>query len=431
MPLRNDARPQSRIALAFVGTVVPDEPRYRTQAFNRAGNNFQYQLITGLGHELPADVEVFAVQPIASSAGGTARWIKARREPLDSRNTVQLLAFPNLTPLKQIIIGLEVLSCLARWGWRNRTMQERVVLTYNLTVPPGLFTLIGARIARAKAVVSVNDIYVSGETVRPSVLRRLDVRLQRWLLPRFDGRFAVSDQIAKDFFPGRSYIRVEGGVDPLFLERTRRGGDAQRGASELFVMAYAGELDRTNGIPIMLEAFRISRRDDFRLRIAGSGELRGTVEEAARHDPRIEYLGLIDHEQVAHLYRSADLLLNIRVTKMMDTRYFFPSKLIEYIASGVPTITTNVAHVEDEFKDLVYVLHDESPDGLARLISVIASLRPEERADRARKARELAEQSYSWKAQSARIARYLRDVVLASSTTRPAECAPDQPTTRR
>jgi glycosyltransferase involved in cell wall biosynthesis len=311
------------------------------------------------------------------------------------------------------VLGLDVLFGLVVWGWRKREVPNRVVLTYNLAVPPGLFTLLGARLARAKAMVSVNDINVPGQTVPASLLWRLDVRLQRWLLPRFDGHLAVSDQIAKDFFPGRSYVRVEGGIDTNFLERTRRTSDETCGTGGSFVLGFAGWLNEANGVQIVLAAFALLRRQDFRLRIAGAGPLRAAVEEATQRDPRIEYLGILDADGVADLYRTVDLLLNIRLTKTIDTRYFFASKLIEYLASGVPTITTSFAHVEEEFAGLVYVLRDESAHGLAELLSFVASQSQEERSNLAHKARAYAATNKSWDAQSAKVARYLREDVLA------------------
>src|SRR5437879_980861 len=201
--MTSDERQPTRsraFALAFVGTVVPDEPRYRTPAFNRAGNNSQYQLVKGLSGEGISDIEVFSARPIPAFPRSQKLWATSTVEQFDSAISVRLLPFPNITPLKQIVIGLGVLGGLAQWGWRKRGMNDRVVLTYNLSVPPGLFTWIGARLARAKAVAFVNDVYVSGVTVPGSTLRRIDVWLQRWILPRFDGHLVVSDHIAADFF---------------------------------------------------------------------------------------------------------------------------------------------------------------------------------------------------------------------------------------
>jgi glycosyltransferase involved in cell wall biosynthesis len=419
------------IALAFVGTVVPDEPRYRTPAFNRAGNNSQHQLVKGLSAEGISDIEVFSALPIPAFPRSRKLWSTSAVEQLDPGIRVRLLAFPNVTPLKQILIGLGVLGGLAWWGWRKRSTNDRVVLTYNLSVPPGPFTWIGARLARAKAVAFVNDVYVSGVTVPGSTLRRFDVWLQRWILPRFDGHLVVSDDIAADFFPGLPYLRIEGGVAPAFFEWTSRTHGTPREPGKPFVMVYAGELDQINGIPILLEALRISRRDNLRLRVAGAGPLLQVVQNAALQDSRIEYLGLLDHNAVAKLYASADLLLNVRLTKAIDTRYFFPSKLVEYLASGVPTLTTNVGHIGSEFAGTVYVLDDESPNGLAELLRHVASQEPDVRSARAQKARELAERHYSWKAQAARIAAYLRNVVLTGGVTRSAANGPSQPHTRR
>jgi glycosyltransferase involved in cell wall biosynthesis len=411
----------SSIALAFVGTVVPDEPQYRSSAFNPAGNNFQYQLIRGLARNGISDIEVFSARPIASFPRSTTAWVASQRERLEPNITLRLLPFPNLTPLKQLVLGLDVLYELLRWGLRKRKAHSRVVFTYNLSVPPGAFTLLGARLVRAKALVSVNDINIPGETVPGSALWRFDLRLQRWLLPMFDGHLVVSDDIAKDFFPGRPYIRVEGGVDTAFLERTRPTGQRPKPRDARFALAFAGWLNEPNGVPLILSAFRMVRSHDFRLRIAGSGPLQAMVEEAAQADPRVEYLGMLDGAGVAALYADSDVLLNIRLTQAVNTRYFFPTKLIEYLASGVPTITTRVGQFEDTFKDLAYLLHDESPSALAELLLFVASRSPTERSNLAARARAYVSTHQTWEIQGAKVADYVRQVLGDTRRTHAAQ----------
>jgi glycosyltransferase involved in cell wall biosynthesis len=401
----------AEVALAFIGTVVPDEPRYKSSAFHRGGNNVQFQLIRGLGREGMSDIEILSARPIPSFPRSSTVWVPARWERLDDFS-VRLIPFVNVTPLKQLLIGLEVLFCLIQWGWRKRSARHRLVLTYNLAVPPGLFTLLGARIARAKAVVSVNDINIPGETVPSSALWRIDMHLQRWLLPRFDGYLAVAKEIAEDFFPGRQFARVEGGVDQTFFERTARTVETATTLRDSFVIVSAGWLNKANGIPVMLAAFDALQSPGVRLRIAGSGPLQGVVEEAAQRDSRIDYLGSLDSEGVAELYRTADVLLNIRLTRVIDTRYFFPGKLIEYLASGVPTITTSVAHVEQEYVGLVYLLREESAEALAELLSLVRSKPLEERVALGQRARAYAAANLTWEAQAAKVAKYLREVVL-------------------
>ena len=400
------------IALAFVGTVVPDMPAYRSAAFNRAGNMFQMQLVRGLARSGLFDIEVFSARPVPSYPKNQTLWFPPGRERLDQGVPVRLLPFLNVTPFKQIVLGFAVLFSLVVWAWRKRA-HKRVVLTYNLSVPPGAFTLLAARLVGAKAVVSVNDVNVPGQTVPRSALFRFDFLLQRWLLPRFDGHLVVADQIAKDFFPGRPYMRVEGGVDSAFLDRTQRRDDRTKQKARL-VLAFAGWLNEANGIPLILDAFEVALGRDLRLKIAGAGPLQAVAEEAARRDPRIEFLGLLDSAGVADLYAQADVLLNIRLTKAIDTRYFFPSKLIEYLGSGVPTITTRVARTETEFAGLAYLLTDETPRGLADLISFVASRSPDERSQLARRARAYVSAHKTWGEQAAKVARYLHQVVGGS-----------------
>jgi glycosyltransferase involved in cell wall biosynthesis len=403
------------IAVAFVGTAVPDSPKYRSAAFNRAGNTFQTKLIQGIARSGLPDVEVFSARPVPSYPRAPKIWFAGGRDRLDDRIIVRLLPFLNVTPIKQAMLGLDVVFSLLGWAWRKRE-QERIVLSFNLTVPPAALTLFAARLVRAKAVVSVNDVNVPGETVPTTSLFRLDFALQRWLMPRFDGHLVVADRIARDFFPGRRYVRIEGGVDTEFLESTQRGG-ASSATDRPLVLAFAGTLNEVNGVPLILGAMQRLRDTNLQLRIAGGGPLQEMVLEAARQDPRISFVGMLDTAAVADLYKHADVLLNVRLTTAVDTRYFFPSKLIEYLGSGVPTITTRVAHADTEFAGLVYVLGEESPQALADLLNEVASLQPEERWKLGRLARTYVTTYKTWDVQSAKAAEYLGSLVGGSVAT--------------
>jgi len=406
------------IAVAFVGAVVPDSSQYRSAAFNRAGNSFQTKLIQGLARSGLPDVEVFSVRPVPSYPKSPVIWFAGGRDRLDDRIILRLLPFLNLTPIKQVMIGLDVVFTLLSWAWRKRK-QKRIVLTYNLSVPPAALTLFAARLVRAKAVVSVNDVNVPGETVPNTLLFRLDFAVQRWLMPRFDGHLVVADRIARDFFPGRRYVRIEGGVDREFLESTERG-DAGSAHSPL-VLAFAGTLNEVNGVRLILGAMQRLRDNNLHLRIAGGGPLEEMVRDAARQDPRIDFMGMLDTAALADFYKHADVLLNIRLTTAVDTRYFFPSKLIEYLGSGVPTVTTRVAHADSEFAGLVYLLGEESPQGLADLLNNVASLQAEERWELGRLARTYVTTYKTWEVQSAKAAEYLCSLMGGSVAT-------DQPT---
>jgi glycosyltransferase involved in cell wall biosynthesis len=104
------------------------------------------------------------------------------------------------------------------------------------------------------------------------------------------------------------------------------------------------------------------------------------------------------------------VLLNIRLTRRIETTYYFPSKLMEYLASGAPVITTCPGHVRDEFSELAFLVEDESAEGLADVIRAVAAMPGTERDSRARKARAFMAEHRTWTAQAKRIVEFLKDL---------------------
>lgn len=396
-----------------MGVVVPDEPEFHNAAFSRAGQMFQQNLLLALKHAGLTPSIVLSVRPIPSFPRSRRILIGGGVTYLPEETCVHLLPFFNITPLKQITIGLSVLWSLLRWGWRTRCTPYRVVYTYNLSVPPGLFTLLGARLIGAKALVSLNDINVPGQTASATPACRLDFWLHRVLIPRFDGLVVVTKRIVDDFAPGKSYICVEGGVEKKILDQTDEARRTKKPPATPFTLVFAGSLREINGVLVLLEAFSLLAGQHYRLRIAGGGSLAQKVREAAAKDPRIEYRGFLSFDEVLTLYTTADVLLNIRLTKMLNTRYFFPSKLMEYLASGTPVITTCTGHVEEEFADIAYLLKDESPQGLAEIIRAVASLDPQVRMEMGRKARAYMVANKSWDTQGRKVVRFIRSQLLS------------------
>jgi glycosyltransferase involved in cell wall biosynthesis len=397
------------IALAFVGTTVPDTPEFSSEAaFSRAGALYQNELLASLQKAGLSPSLVLSVPPLHSVVHGNRRlWSRARKVPLASGLVATLPSFPNVTPAKQVVIGVQTMHHLARWAWRERT-RPRAVLTYNLSVPPGLFTWLSARATGSVAIASLADVDVPGQSVPDSLWYRIDHGIQRRLIPRFDGLTVVSDAIRDDLAGGRPTLRLEGGVSRRMLQELPH---ANRTENDPFTVTAAGSLTEVNGIRLLLAALRTMPDFRMRVRIAGSGPLEQEVRKAASLDSRIEFLGLVGHDRVLELYASSDLLLNVRLTRALHTRWFFPSKLLEYLASGTAVLSTCTGHVEEEFGTFVYLLREESPGALGATLLQIASLPPEERRRRGRDARDYMLRHKSWDAQGIRLAEFIRSIV--------------------
>ena len=83
----------------------------------------------------------------------------------------------------------------------------------------------------------------------------------------------------------------------------------------------------------------------------------------------------------------ADLLINPRPTHEEFTRYSFPSKNMEYMATGTPVLTTDLPGMPEEYKQYVYLLKDETEDGVCQALIQIFKEPDKERSEKGKKAK--------------------------------------------
>ncbi len=403
--------PPRSVEVLFVGCVVPDEPRFRTPAFSRAGVMFQLNVLDSLTRVGVSICRAVSFKPVPSFPRGRPLWVARETAVTASGIELRLLPFVNLTPLKQLSLGLGVGWEILKWSLAHRTGKHRVVISYNLSVPPGLCTYVASRLARVKVVAFLSDIDVPGQTVPATLLRRFDYRLHRLLIPRLDGRVVVADSIAETFAKGKSYLRAEGGVGAEMLDRMQRSRAAPPKESGRIRIVLAGRLDETNGVKLMLDASELLLGDRYEFWIAGSGPLSELVAEAAGRDPRIVYAGFLPLDELYSLYLSADVLVNARITQDLNTRFFFPSKLLEFMATGIPVISTCSGHIETDFGHALFLLREETPQALASLIERVSTLPHDIRVGVGKVARDCILATKTWTVQGQRIADYLHSVV--------------------
>lgn len=401
----NDTDP----VVAFVGVLADNEPTAHGDAFNRAGQMFQEGLLHGLAAAgLPANI-ILGLEPIPAFPRSKRLASRGGTFTIAGGRVVHRLPFLNIHPLKWLTAGVSVLAALVSWSWKHRG-KRRIVHTVNLSMPPGLFVWIAGRLTGAKTLVSVLDVFRPGELVPDTLFRRWDFAMHRWLLPRYDGLMIISSAIATDFVPGRRVCLVEGGIPSQAFagsapERARPAG------GDIFRIVLAGSLEPYNGVLVALDAVQ-HLPPGYELVFAGKGALATRVRDAAARDARIIYRGFLEFSEVLELYRSADLVLSFRLTLTLDTRYFFPSKLMELLASGTPVLSTCTGHVEEAYGGLLYLLRDETAQAAAERIVEISRIPVTERRALASKARAFMLAEKTWERQGERLAEYIRTELL-------------------
>lgn len=140
---------------------------------------------------------------------------------------------------------------------------------------------------------------------------------------------------------------------------------------------YAGLLDVRYGVKAMVEAFLIANVEGAELHIFGNGAYAEELAQVAEQHENIVYHGNVLNTEVVKAELEASLLINPRPTDEEFTKYSFPSKNLEYMASGTAVLTTNLPGMPDEYRPYVYLFDDESIEGMANTMKALLCSAPE------------------------------------------------------
>ncbi|HEV8409463.1 MAG TPA: glycosyltransferase [Gemmatimonadaceae bacterium] len=401
-------------AIVVVGTLPHGISTTENAAESAAGVRFQRAVIATLRHHDLA-VSVVSLRPVVSYPRSSQVLFRAADETIENGVDVRQVGFLNLRILKTVTAAATAFGSLLRWARAHRH-ERRIMLFYNAYNPSCWAGIAAARITGSTVMAIVADVHVPGSgDVGGSLFRRIEHRIAVAGLRRMDAILPLTRATAEDWAPGVPFQQFDGGVpdDMLSLASSSTAADRKRdtstatGEDNAFVVVYSGRLSELGGIELLLNAFGRITDTRFRLVVTGRGELESLVRAAVERDHRIRYLGFVEREHLLEIYQSADLLVNPHSTTLLSARYVFPSKLLEYIASGRPVLTTATPEIADEYRDLCSVIAVESADAVAGDIQRIAREPESTRLARSAAARQTVIDRRGWAIQGDRLVSFL------------------------
>ena len=330
-----------------------------------------------------------------------------------------ILPHINLTILKHATRFSACLASIARWLHNHESDDGRVVVVYAMHSPHVAAAISATGVLGGKVVLIVPDLpRFMDMTIKRSLLRRfakqIDGLILKRLVGRVDGLVVLTKQIGKELSREIPTIVVEGMVSDNDLAVQEGDSNLTCSTSERSkVLMYAGILSREYGLDILLEALRYLPAKDIELQLYGRGDMESEIRRQARKDPRIIFGGFIPNAEILKLEKKATVLVNVRRSSDAYTSYSFPSKMLEYMSSGRPVITTALPGIPEEYYEHLFVLLDETPQGLAELLSDVLSRAPEELTAFGVKARRFVEENKNWLSQSEKIYGLLKTVVAS------------------
>lgn len=323
------------------------------------------------------------------------------------------VGFINLPIVRQLIISRKVRKCLRQWI-KESSPENRVIITYS-TNPMSMTPVIRIkkRYKDVKAVLVVGDLIgdkgidIKRKGIFNTLLNHYYTKGARQI-KRFDGYIFVSKYMAEELgVQEKPNIVIEGVYD--------NEGDTYKIQDEnndesLKVVFHAGALERKYGVFNLIDAFSRIKNSDYRLWLAGASTESDRIKQYCVEDSRIHYYGFISPQQVQELQGRATVIVNPRTNEGEYTKYSFPSKTMEGLASGKPFIGCRLKGIPCEYFEYINVPEDERPESLMRKIVELCELSKAERDRLGMKSREFITQEKSCRKQGIKIYEFLKTI---------------------
>jgi len=402
--------------VTLLGFTLPDELMAEILELDPAmpiqTHNFAWRLVGALRHA-GVDVTLLSSSPVSSYPRMPR--VLFRGGPIAADGTHgRSLGFVNLLGAKHVT---RFLSCLWFGTRALRRWRPQVLLIHGVHSPHLWFGVLARRLAGVRAVVVLTDppgVVLPSDGPISRTLKSLDVRLVRSALRAMDGVIALTAPLAHDYAPRAPRLVLEGISDTQPKQRRH----APSRSSSRITLLYAGGLSTSYGVDRLVEAVKGIDLPGLRLRTLGKGELAGWIDAEAGADPRIAPTEFLPRADVLAAYRSADLLVQPRPVDQDFVRYSFPSKLLEYLASGTPVLTTRLSGIPGDYEGHVSWIDDDSTEGIRTAIATALDTPRDELIERGRDAAEFVRSTRGPAAQGRRMREFLGSVLSRGAENR-------------
>lgn len=328
----------------------------------------KYNLLLAEGlATLDANIKLISSRPINRTVTNKI-WFKGEKE---FANGIEFsyVPFINYPALRSFSVFAAVFFKLLFSSNKNK---NTVVICDALNIIASIAALMASYIKGYKTVGIVTDVpcYFSYAD-KISITQKLNL----WIMKKFRGYLLLTEQMNEIVNPqNRPHIVLEGHADVSMkqVENCLEEKYPKR------VCLYAGSLMKIYGIENLVRGFVKAEIPNTELHIYGDGDFRKELEELARENDSVKYMGVAPNSDIVKAELKATLLVNPRPTNEDYTKYSFPSKNMEYMASGTPVLTTELPGMPEDHKPYVFFIKDETADGIAETLRNVLEKTPEQ-----------------------------------------------------
>ena len=336
---------------------------------DNAAHKFQDGLIDGLNYYFD-NINIFS-QPNTRKFPFLSRKILFKTTRYDTGFSVGFLNIPLINHCSRFIM-LFYFLLKSRVKIRNS-----VLIVYSLHSPflisVVLFKYFINRKQRTVLIIPDLPQYMSGnKNLGYKILKRIDRFIIYKSIGFFDSYVLITESMISRLPINNKPYSILEGIYKSELNQSKLTKESDR------VLLYTGNLDQRYGLFNLLDAFMLLPNANFRLWLCGSGNSVGYITKCVEEDNRIVFFGQKKHDEILDLQRRAWVVINPRMSDAEYVNFSFPSKIIEYFASGTPTLMYNLPGIPLEYYDYCYLIHGNSVNDLRNSIVNTLSKHPSE-----------------------------------------------------
>lgn len=376
--------------IAFVGGIFPKENieeilKNSSGVVQSAADALQKSFLEGLG-AYDLDVEIINLPFLGSYPKRYKKLFSPSNEftvksNYGNRNIIhgKNVRYFNLSLVKYDFIYRACKKTLLSWAEDNSN-ESKIIVVYSL-FNSFLRSAIAVKnkFENTHIICIVPDLkqYTSagGNSLMRRWYKKYNIRRGKKYIREIDGFIILGMYMADSLKIGSRPYEVIEGIYNNFDENLH-ANNRENVEQTVF---YAGTLAKRYGVLRLVEAFSKIKNADAQLVICGEGDAKPTIEKNAQQDKRIKLLGNIPRTEVLSRIQSAHVLVNPRTPEGEFTKYSFPSKTMEYLASGTPTILYKLPGIPEEYYNHCVALSDLSIDALKNAIEQALSMNMIER----------------------------------------------------
>jgi glycosyltransferase involved in cell wall biosynthesis len=295
---------------------------------------------------------VISTRPIAEFPTCKIRFVKSKTWKTDYGDLHEIF-FVNYPVIRIFTVFISCILQGIKWGVSTKNRNKRAIIA-DSTVPYLLTGYILSRLYKIPLIGIMTDppnmhYKISWESSFKTKFRKLNGQIINFLFKKLSAVIALTKGLVDKYCSGKENLIIEGIIDSIETDDGQNISNTDK-----FVLLYSGSLSRVYGILELIKAFMRLPFNDIELWIFGKGDIENKIAEFAKKDNRLKYFGFLENSKVKHYQKIASLLVNPRPINLPDANYSFPSKILEYMQSGTPTLLTRLPGIPKEYDQYVF-----------------------------------------------------------------------------